>query len=223
MREWLENALAQSELTEEARYYLLGRGATDEVIRSWNLKCFEPPAEPCPQQSLHKHYGAHFERVEGKILFPLYSPGGKLLGFDSRSVEQKDLLRVLLPDAHWNAVWIGMPSAMQGIWDRKTLYVVEGVFDVFALHHAIGDDAVVMGSGPARLSHKQIEFCRRWASEVGIVYDRDDTGRRGTQLALKNLRYNGVECREIPYRGKDPGDIWDQGGAEKVRENFPHL
>ena len=100
MREWLENALAQSELTEEARYYLLGRGATDEVIRSWNLKCFEPPAEPCPQQSLHKHYGAHFERVEGKIIFPLYSPGGKLLGFDSRSVEQKDLLRVLLPDAH---------------------------------------------------------------------------------------------------------------------------
>lgn len=221
LREWLEAALAQSELTEEARYYLLGRGATPEVIDAWKITCFNPPEEPCPDESL-KRFGPCFEIFEGKVIYPLFSPRGKLLGFDSRSVDQKDLIRFLLPDAHWTVTWVGMPFAMPGVWEGKTLYIVEGIFDVFALQHAV-TDGVVMGSGPARLSFKQTEFLRRWASDVGIVYDRDDTGKRGTELALKNLRYHGVSCREIPYRGKDPGDIWDIGGVEAIREAFPHL
>lgn len=223
VREWLEETLARSELTDDARYYLLGRGATQEVLDTWGITVFTCPETPCPQESLHRHYGARFERVEGKVIYPLYSPRGKLLGFDSRLVDAKDNLRVLLPEAHWNAVWIGMPSAMAGVWAKKTIYVVEGIFDVFALHHALGDDAIVLGSGPARLSHKQLEFCRRWATEVGIIYDRDDAGRRGTELALKNLRFRGVGCRSISYQGKDPGDLWDHGGAQGVREAFPYL
>ena len=221
LREWLEAALAASELTEEARDYLMGRGASPEVIDTWGITCFDPPVEPCPDPSL-KRFGHHFDVFDGKVIYPLHSPRGKLLGFDSRTVDQKDLIRFLLPDAHWTVTWIGMPHAMQGIWGGKTIYIVEGIFDVFALHHA-APDGVVLGSGPARLAFKQTEFLRRWASDVGIAYDRDDTGRRGTELALKNLRYAGVECREIPYRGKDPGDIWDRGGVEAIREAFPHL
>jgi DNA primase len=222
MRAWLERALESSQLSEEARYYLMGRGATTEIIEKWGFKCFDPPEEPCPQRSLHRHYGEFFERVEGKVIYPLYSPRGKLLGFDSRMVDEKDNLRFLLGDAHWNPTWVGMPEGMAGIWDRQPVYVVEGIFDVFALKRIV-KDGVVLGSGPARLSHKQIEFFRRWRPEVSIVYDQDDTGKRGTELALKNLRYHGVSCRKIPYRGKDPGDLWDKGGEEALREAFPYI
>jgi DNA primase len=222
MRAWLERALESSQLSEEARYYLLGRGATADIIEKWGFKCFDPPEESCPQTSLHRHYGEFFERVEGKVIYPLHSPRGKLLGFDSRMVHEKDNLRFLLGDANWSPTWVGMPEGMAGIWDHQTVYVVEGIFDVFALKHII-KDGVVLGSGPARLSHKQIEFLRRWRPDVAIVYDNDDTGKRGTELALKNLRYHGVSCRKIPYRGKDPGDIWDKGGEEALREAFPYL
>ena len=112
MRAWLERALERSVLTEEARYYLLGRGATAEIIKDWKIKCFDIPDEPCPYVPLHKHYGQFFERVEGKVIYPLYSPRGKLLGFDSRSVDQKDNLRFLMDDAHWNPTWVGMPAGM---------------------------------------------------------------------------------------------------------------
>jgi DNA primase len=223
LNKWLEEALAASKLSEEARYYLLGRGASPEIVDTWGFTCFEPPVEPCPDTSLSQ-FGPHWEVFEGKLICPLYSPRGKLLGFDSRTVHQKDLIRFLLPEANWTATWVGMPFAMKGIWENKPIYVVEGIFDVFALHHVV-TDGVVLGSGPARLAHKHLEFFHRWATstEVSMVYDQDDSGRRGTQLAIKNLRYLGVSCREIRYRGKDPGDIWDHGGSKAVREAFPHL
>jgi len=224
VREWLEQAFKESGLSSEAEDYVRARGATAKIVETWGINTFDPPVEPCPDHSYHRPYGPSFERFAGKVIYPLYSPRGVLLGFDSRSVGKKDLLRVLLPEAHWTPTWIGMPDAMQGIWDGKPIYVAEGIFDVWALLRVV-ENGVVLGSGPARLSQKQLEFLIRWAtkSDVGMVYDRDETGRRGTASALKSLRYHQISSRDIPYSGKDPGEAWDRGGTARVREVFPYL
>lgn len=225
LAEWLDAALAGSSMTEEARDYLLGRGVTDEVIDSWGIRVFDCPLEACPQENLHKHYGTHFDRYEGKIVMPLRSPSGRLLGFESRSVGKKDYDQYLLPESRWNPLWIGMPQAMDAVWHGRDLIVVEGAFDLFAMLHVAGDRGVV-GSGTAHLSWKQTEFLRRWATgRVMIAYDRDDAGRKGTKDALSVLPRLGVQCSELPYgrAGDDPGAIWDRGGRDALRESFPHL
>lgn len=223
---WLTSTLALCELSEEHRDHVMGRGATHEVIEQWGMTSFEAPPDPCPDERLHKHYGECFDRFEGKIIYPLYSPRGHLLGFDSRTPGRKDDDRYLLPESRWNSVWIGMPAAMGAVWGRRDIVVVEGRADVWAVLHACTQGQAVLGSGPAHLSWKQLEFLRRWArGDVYMSYDNDPAGKKGIADALENLEQRRVRCSELRYgrAGDDPGKIWDRGGAEALRKAFPYL
>lgn len=231
MKEWLEEALEASSLSEDSRDSLMGRGATSEILSSWKIRNFQLPYDKCPDPALARRYGSRFDVFEGKILFPLYSARGHLLGFDSRSPEKKDEIRFLLPESQWHAVWIGMPSAMSRIWEGQDIVIVEGRFDVFAALHGV-QNAAVLGSGPAHLSGKQVEFLRRWTvlikksefhqAMVHLAYDIDATGQRGSYRSLKELRELGILCSKVRYgsMGDDPGVLWDRGGVESVRKVF---
>lgn len=234
--EWLQEGLARSPLTDEVRDYLMGRGATDRLIVEWGIKVWDPPLISCPDSRLHKPYGEYFERFEGKTIYPLLSPKGRFLGFDSRHIDRKDDVRYLLPESRWNPVWIGMPGAMGQIWRGCDVVVVEGRFDVFAmlqLVSALGIDKAVLGSGPAHLSWQQVAFFQRFCAKVRVegakrpphvylAYDNDSTGKKGTADALKYLDMRKVECSPLKYglSNDDPGEIWDRGGVKNLRKNF---
>jgi len=237
--QWLQESLDLCVVTEDARDYLMGRGASPRVIDEWGIKVWDPPLTPCPDSSIHEYYGAHFERFEGKVIYPLLSPKGRFLGFDSRNIDAKDDVRYLLPESRWNPVWVGMPSAMEKIWKGCDIVIVEGRFDVFAMLQVVEancSDKAVLGSGPAHLSWKQVEFLRRWCAAVDapdrrrsphvyMAYDNDDAGKKGTADAIKHLGYGGVQGSHLRYGkpGDDPGAIWDRGGVGHLCETFPDL
>jgi DNA primase len=223
---WLASAFSLCSISEEGRDYVMGRGATDQIIDEWGIRTFETPPDPCPDPRLHHHFGEHFDRFEGKLIYPLYSPRGKLMGFDSRTPYRKDDDLYLLPAARWNVVWSGMPSAMSGIWAGRDVVVVEGRYDVWAMLHAVTREQAILGSNSAHLTWKHVEFLRRWVlGDVYMAYDNDAAGRKGTDDALKYLNGARVACSRIRYgrAGEDPGAIWDKGGVEALRETFPHL
>lgn len=224
MRSWLTQALSQCELSEEATGYLLGRGVLPQVIQTWGMVTWESPPECCPDPVAAGKFGPHWERLEGRVIYPLYSPRGELLGFDCRSVGKKDPFRFLLPDASWRPVWVGMPDAMPKIWAGCAVFIVEGFFDVAALHHVIHHGAV-LGSGPAQLSHGHLEFLRRFRPEVHILYDMDKAGRWGAEQAYKALHRLGVSCYVHTYgqEGDDPGLIWKRGGRDLLLKVFSQI
>jgi DNA primase len=224
MTEWLEEALQGCSLTEDAVDYLMGRGATPDTIERWGVRTFECPSTQCPDEALVKRYGPHFEVFRDKVIYPLRSGRGELLGFDSRSLGRKDELRFLLAESVWHAVWIGLPDAMDGVWEGRDILVVEGRYDVFAMNHVF--QGPVLGSGPAHLSWKQVEWLRRWArGRVFLAYDRDAAGKLGTEKGLEQLRRVKVPCAEMAYgrQGDDPGLIYDRGGVAELRAQFPYL
>jgi DNA primase len=220
----LEAVLDECTLAEDAIDYLMGRGATLDTIQRWGIRSFECPATTCPDPALARHYGPHFETFRDKVVYPLRSGRGTLLGMDSRTVGRKDELRFLLPESAWQAVWIGLPDAMQGVWEGKDVLIVEGRYDVLAMKHVFMGP--VLGSGPANLSWKQLEWLRRWITgRIYLAYDRDATGRRGTDKALKQLAHIDKKCSEVIYGkpGDDPGQIYDRGGAAALRAEFPYF
>jgi len=185
------------------------------------LTTFVCPPDPAPDPDFREKYEDHGGFFEGRLILPLYTPRGQLCGWDSRATTYKSASRFILPRARWNPTFVGMPRMMPRIWARQPVWIAEGLFDLFALEQ-LYPDAAILGAGTARLVPSQLDFLQRFASEVNLVFDRDKTGREGTEKALKDLRYRRVECRDIPYRGgKDPGEIWDSGGLTALRECFP--
>jgi len=236
---WLADHLFACSLDEECEDYALGRGALPKSIVEMGLTTWEPLSEPSPDAKFGELYGKYGEKIEGALICPLTNPRGDLLGFEARSILGKRISQFkVFPKAAWNPVWIGCRRAMARIYGGGDIWVVEGQFDLYPLEWVIPETDVVLASLRAQLTRAQVEFLRRvsgFGGTVHMVYDRDETGKKGVHGwvddqgkrhwgALEQLRYVGVPCDDVPYRGgEDLGEVWDSGGVEAMRRAFPTL
>jgi hypothetical protein len=233
---WLTEALRKCELEERTEGYLLGRGAREESYRALGCVTWEIPYNETPGDEIfRKKYGPpRGLNLHGWLVCPIYSPKGKVIGFEARNTERKALSEYLLPEAAWNPVWLGLtPEAMRKIWDGASVWVVEGLFDLFPLEWVVPPQDVVLGTLRAQLTDKHVEFLRRFCRGwVHMAYDLDEQGRKATRGwtddsgkyrwgALDKLKRVDILSREVPYTGgKDPGEIWDKGGVDALRKAF---
>jgi hypothetical protein len=234
--EWLSEALKGCKLEESTEGYLLGRGAKEESYE--DLRCVtwgHPYKEPPDDEAFRARYAPpRGLNLYGWLVCPIYSPKGKVLGFEARNTERKALTEFLLPEAAWSPVWLGLTrAAMERVWAGGDIWIVEGLFDLFPLEWVVPPEDVVLGTLRARLTDKHVEFLRRFCTGwVHMVYDRDEQGRKATHGwtdqtgrrrwgALDKLNRVGVSSRDVPYTGgKDPGEVWDKGGVGALRRAF---
>lgn len=223
MRQWLTDVIQRGTLSEQTEGYLYGRGCKPETLKDFGFFNWDTrELSFAPDHSFAKKYGAKGERLQGWMIWPLYTPRGVLAGFEGRSTRSKVISCYLIPPTYlWNSVWIGMPQAMPLIWDGGAVWVVEGLFDLLPLQWVIPEGDVVLASRRAGLTDEMLNFLIRFARSTFMVYDRDSSGRRETQKALKALRAAGKFCQDVRYGGGgDPGEVWDSGGVLAMRENF---
>jgi len=230
--DWLEEALAECPLTEEVENYLLSRGAQEPTIRGEHLVTWQPLKAPAPVEDFRRWYGSRGERLTGYLVCPVRSPKGTLLGFEARNTHRKQISDYRLPQAKWNPFWLGVQVGMQRIWDGGDIWIVEGLFDKCALEWGVPNKDAVLASVRAHLTREHIEFLRRYCKGwIHLVYDNDVTGRNATHGgpdssgrmvpgALDRLARVGLKCRDVTYSGKDPGAVWDKGGAAAIQAVF---
>jgi DNA primase len=238
---WLASHLQRCSLNEDHAGYFLGRGAKEESIVQYGIKTWERLPEVAPCEVFQERYGNPAEGglglgewLEGWAIWPLNSPRGKVLGFEGRKLPEKKVTRYLLPEAGWQPLWFGLtPEVVQRIWDGADVWIVEGLFDLFAMQWAVPEGDVVLASLRAKLTDKQVEFLRRFCKGmVHMVYDNDEAGKHGVHGfidekgrkrwgALQQLSRVEVKVVNVDYRGKDPGEIWNQKGVAGIRAAFP--
>ena len=243
---WLEDALKSMTLTEDVEGYLLGRGAKDSTIVGEGIVTWKPTAEPIPDPVFTRTYGNYGENLDGYLICPVRSPKGVLIGFEGRNIHKKNIQDFRFPESKYTPFFLGTRSAMPLIWAGGDVWICEGLFDKTALEWAVSPTSAVLATVRAKLSDLHIEFLRRFCKgTVYMVYDDDPTGRSATGKpnvkdlstdkmisvgvkdpetgktrygALAQLNRAGLKCRFVPlHGGKDPGEIWDHGGAEEVK------
>lgn len=234
---WLASHFQQCSLDEDHAGYFLGRGAKEESISRLGVKTWQSMADQAPEEDFRERYGDNGWRLDGWVLWPLFSPRGRTLGFAGRKFGEKTITRYLLPEGAWNPIWTGLtPDVMQRIYDGADVWIVEGMFDLLPLEWGIPERDVVLASERAHLTDKHIEFLRRFARRPGqwvrMTYDNDEPGRKGMHGwvdetgkkrwgAIQRLERVNVRATAVDYRGgKDPGEIWSLGGAAAVRTAF---
>lgn len=239
MREWLTQAILESafDLPDEAQGYILGRGLPKTLAEEMRVGVWRPPSEASPDPVFNKRNGERGHYREDWLTVPMWSPRGVLLGVEFRTWEgEKEVRDYRLPEAKWIPAYMGLtPSALQRIWDGGDVWLVEGVFDI-SLQHAVPKTDVVLACGTARVSRSQMDFLARFLApeaRVHVIFDMDETGRRqikgftdeatGKWIPGVPARLERVGIRSLApeYRGgKDPGEIWEQGGRSALHESF---
>ena len=132
-----------------------------------------------------------FDRFKGRVIFPIHSISGKILGFGGRTLTQEKNSAKYLnsPESEIYSkrnVLYGIYFAKQQIVKSDNCFLVEGYTDVIAMHQ-IGLSNVVASSGTA-LTIKQIKLIDRFTKNITILFDSDPAGIkasfRGIDLIL---------------------------------------
>ncbi len=235
--------LTQSAEGKEALEYLRSRGYTNKIIRSFGLG-YSPDRwdglltvagenhisdQVLEQAGLiipRKQRSGYYDRFRGRIMFPILSHVGKVLGFGGRilhpDAEQPKYINS--PDTriyNKSRVLYGLSHAKHAIRKKEEALLVEGYTDVVALHQA-GINHAVASSGTS-LTPEQVKLLGRYARRIVLLFDADEAGAGAAIRGIEVVLAEGlsVYAVELPP-GEDPDSFSraDKGSIEGyIREH----
>ncbi len=232
--------LTQTERGKPALDYLRRRGIEPQTIKTFGLG-YAPdawdalltaaeekqiPPETPEKAGLviaRKDGSGYYDRYRGRVIFPIFSHVGKVLGFGGRilddAADQPKYINspeTVVYDK--SKVLYGLRQAKQAIRQAEEAILVEGYTDVISLHQA-GVEHVVASSGTA-LTEQQVKVLGRYARRLVLLYDADEAGVRAAMRALDLVLAQelGAYVVELPA-GEDPDSFVQAHGAEAFREH----
>lgn len=236
----------KSHLSGEPLAYLQKRGLTAESVEQFGLG-YAPqgwdgllkflhgkgvsPQEGLEAGVLMEKEGRFFDRFRNRVTFPIGDPLGRTVAFTARALSSEDSPKYLnSPETALfkkNLLLYGYPQARATIRDTGRAVVVEGLFDVIALHQMGYREAVAV-LGSALSADQGLLLKRADAKDLYLSFDADGAGQKAAQLALNvsttfgNLPFS-IAKDFVVYavsldQGKDPGDLLlSEDGKEQYR------
>ena len=149
-----------------------------------------------------------FDRFKGRVIFPIHSMSGRVMGFGGRILTQdKNAAKYLnSPESdiyQKSKVLYGLYQAKQSIAKEDNCYLVEGYTDVIQMHQA-GIKNVVSSSGTA-LTADQIRLIRRLTPNITLLFDGDPAGLRAALRGVDLILEAGMNVKVCMFpEGEDP-------------------
>jgi DNA primase len=166
--------------------------------------------------------GTYYDVYRGRVIFPIQSMTGRVLGFGARILKSNDRAPKYINTPE-NELYIksrvlyGIYQSRQAIAKQDECFLVEGYTDVISLHQG-GVENVVASSGTS-LTEDQLRAIGQLTKNLTILYDGDAAGvkaaLRGLDMALSQS-FN-VKLVLLP-EGEDPDSFIQKSGAAKFHE-----
>ena len=156
------------------------------------------------------------DRFRNRIIFPFFSPSGKVIGFSGRSLSEKEDVKYLnSPETllfQKSKVFYGSYQTMPEIRKKNYVLLVEGQTDFLRLYEK-GFTNVLATSGTA-FSSKHAIALNKYTNRVILTYDSDNAGTNAAIRTGYILMQNGFEVRIL-----DLGNELDPDDYFKLKEN----
>jgi DNA primase len=163
--------------------------------------------------------GEPYDRFRNRLMFPIHSPSGRLVGFGGRTLGDDQAKYVNTAETeqfHKGTLLYGLHLGKREIRETGRAVLVEGYFDVVGTV-AAGVEGAVAGMGTA-LTPEQARLLSRYATEVVVAYDGDSAGENAYRRALPLLLAEGLAVRRARFpAGHDPDSLRQEAGAEAVQ------
>ncbi|GGB82391.1 DNA primase [Flavobacterium suaedae] len=204
--------------------YFKERGFTTDTIKKFGLGYSPQAWDAFSKDALGKGYkqeflektgftivkenGSLIDRFRGRVMFPIQSMSGRVLGFGGRILDSSKKAAKYLnsPESdiyHKSKVLYGIYHAKQAIAKEDNCYLVEGYTDVIQFHQA-GIESVVASSGTA-LTPEQIRLINRLTKNITVLFDGDAAGLRASIRGIDLILEQGMNVKVCTFpEGEDP-------------------
>ena len=203
--------------------YFKERGFTNETIAKFALGYSPETWDAFTKEALGKGYKLEFlestgltiprddrpfDRFKGRVMFPIQSMSGRILGFGGRILtnDKKAAKYLNSPESeiyHKSKVLYGIYQAKQSIAKLNNCFLVEGYTDVIQFNQA-GIENVVASSGTA-LTPNQIRLINRLTKNITVLFDGDAAGLRASIRGIDLILEEGMNVKVCAFPdGEDP-------------------
>jgi len=191
--------------------YALEKGYTKEILEKSGLSIF-PENTP-----------AGVDRFRERVIFPIHSFSGRVLGFGARILKNnvKTAKYLNSPETeiyHKSNVLYGLNQSKQAISRKNVCLLVEGYMDVISLHMS-GIENVVASSGTS-LTTEQIKLIKRLTENVTILFDGDNAGIKASFRSIDMLLTEGMNIRVLLFPEGDDPDSFARKHPQEYVEKF---
>jgi DNA primase len=155
-----------------------------------------------------QHEDRIFDRFSSRVMFPIHSLSGQVLGFGGRilKTDPKSAKYLNSPESeiyHKSRILYGIYQARKAISVEDRCYLVEGYTDVLSLHEA-NIENVVASSGTS-LTQEQIRLIKRFTPNITILYDGDAAGIKASIRGIDLVLEEGLNVKIVLLPdGEDP-------------------
>ena len=218
--------------------YFRQRGLSDEIIKKFGLGyCLDEWSNFTDHAlksgysdtmlektglTIYKEDGKKYDRFRGRVMFPIYSISGRILGFSGRilSSEKQAAKYVNSPDSdiyNKSRILYGLYQARTAISKSDKCYLVEGNVDVISMHQS-GVENTVASCGTS-LTTEQIRLIKRYTTNVTVLYDGDSAGIKAALRAVDLLFAEGMHVRLVLFPdGEDPDSYAQKYGSSQLQD-----
>ncbi len=217
--------------------YFKERGFTFETIKEFGLGYCLDEWDSFTSEAIRKGYKLdylektglsivkgekQFDRFKGRVMFPIQSMSGRVLGFGGRILtnDKKAAKYLNSPESdiyHKSKVLYGIYHAKQYIAKEDNCYLVEGYTDVIQFHQS-GIKNTVSSSGTA-LTSEQIRLINRLTKNITVLFDGDAAGMRAAIRGIDLILEQGMNVKVVVFpEGEDPDSFAKKNSQTELEE-----
>ena len=218
-REYLEKRKLSPELSRKARVGYAPAGWTPLIDRLVQQGFPEAMIAEVGLSRPRKSGDGVYDLFRERVLFPIRDERARVIGFGGRLLEGDGPKYVNTPETRLyqkSHVLYGLEMARQAIQQRDRVVVVEGYFDVLAMHDA-GFAETVATCGTA-LTPEHLKKLQRLTKHVIVLLDADEAGSRAAAKVLPMFLEAGLTPWRLQLPGaKDPDELVRTEGPEAMQ------
>jgi len=215
--------------------YFRERGFRDDIIEKFQLGYCRDLRDGFTKAALEKGYKLEYlektgltivrddyqaDRFKGRVMFPIHSVAGKVIGFGGRILaDNKKTAKYLnSPESEIyskSRILYGMFHAKRSIVQEDRCILVEGYTDVLSMHQS-GIENVVASSGTS-LTVDQIKLIKRFTKNITILYDGDQAGIKASFRGINMVLEEGLNVKVLSLpEGEDPDSFAKSKSASEL-------
>jgi DNA primase len=217
--------------------YFEERGFRPDIIEKFELGYSVNVSEDFTKAALAKNYklqyletvglvktkdDRHFDFFRGRVMFPIHSISGRILGFGGRTlITDKKVAKYFnspeSPIYHKSDILYGLYFSKNDIIKYDNCFLCEGYTDVISMYQA-GVQNVVSSSGTS-LTREQIKLIRRYTQNITILYDGDSAGIKASFRGIDLILEEGMSVKVVLFpEGEDPDSFAKNNSATVLEE-----
>ncbi|MEW5841986.1 MAG: DNA primase [Bacteroidota bacterium] len=166
--------------------------------------------------------GEYYDKYRGRIIFPIFSPNGRVIAFGGRILTNQENTAKYLnspesPVYSKRRSLYGLYHSKDEIRKIDRAILVEGYLDLISLYQA-GVKNVVASSGTS-LTDEQVQLLSRFTKNIIILFDADPAGQKASLRSIEILLKQDFEVKVITLpKGEDPDSYIIKHGKNEFDE-----